>query len=121
MKLTEELKRLITEGMPAMVATADRNGRPNVSPKGSLRILDDETLCFGDVASPRTTANLRENPQVAILCFNPASRRGCRIWGKAEVLSSGPLFDQVSRETLERRRAVVRNVVRITVEEASAF
>ncbi|MCX8127011.1 MAG: pyridoxamine 5'-phosphate oxidase family protein, partial [Dehalococcoidia bacterium] len=36
MKLTEELKRLIMEGMPAIVATADKNGRPNVSPKGSL-------------------------------------------------------------------------------------
>jgi len=121
MKLTEELKKLIAEGMPAMVATADRTGRPNVSPKGSLRVLDDETLCFGDVASPRTTANLKENPKISILFFNPASRKGCRIWGRAEVLNSGPLFDQVARDTMERRRTLVKNVIRITVEEAAAF
>ncbi len=121
MKLTGELRKLIAEGMPAMVATADKTGKPNISPKGSLRVLDDETLCFGDVESPRTTANLKENPKISILFFNPANRRGCRIWGTAEVLSSGPLFDQISRETLERRKAVVKNVIRITVEEASAF
>jgi predicted pyridoxine 5'-phosphate oxidase superfamily flavin-nucleotide-binding protein len=120
-KLTEEQKKLITEGMPAMVATADRAGKPNVSPKGSLRILDDETLCFGDVQSPRTTSNLKENPKIAILFFNPANRKGCRVWGKAEVLNSGPLFDQVSKETLERRKTVVKNVIRITIEETVAY
>jgi hypothetical protein len=117
MKMTAEIQKLMTEGLPAMVATADRTGKPNVSPKGSLRILDDETIYFGDVRSPQTVANLRENPLIAILCFNPATQKGVRLWGKAEVLTSGPLFDQTEKATFERRKSHINSVVRILVQE----
>lgn len=121
MKLTPELQKLMTEGMPAMVATSSKSGRPNVSPKGSLRILDEEHLIFAESASPRTIANLRENPQVAVLCLNMSSRKGCRIWGNGEIVSSGPLFDQVAKDVMERRKQKINNVVKISIEDATSF
>lgn len=120
MKMPEEVKAAIAEGNPKLVATADRAGKPNVSAKGSLRVLDDEHLLFADIRSPRTVANLKENPQVAVFCMNPSTRKGCRIWGRAEVISSGELFDQVGQE-LAGRNMKVNNVVKIAVEEAFTF
>ncbi len=115
--LTDKIKETIAEVRPGIVATADKHGKPNVSAKGSVRVLDDDHLVFADISSARTIANLRENPSISVLILHPKSMRGCRIWGQAEVLDSGELFDQLSREYAERN-IKVNHVVKITVEEA---
>ena len=119
-KLTEEAKKAIGAIRPSLVATASKNGKPNVSAKGSLRVLDDEHLLFADVASPRTIANIKENPQVAAICLDAAARKGCRIWGKGEIFKSGEIFDKIVAEYASKNMKV-RNVVKITVEEVETF
>jgi uncharacterized protein len=119
-QLSEEVKKAIGAIRPSMVATASRTGKPNVSAKGSLRVLDDEHVIFADVASPRTIANIKENPQVAVICLDAAARKGCRIWGKGEVLNSGGLFDKMTAE-LASRNMKVNNLVKISVEEVETF
>ncbi len=119
-KLTEELKSIIGEIHPAFIATAGKDGRPNVSPKGSFRVLDDEHVVFSDMNSPRTVANLRENPQVSAIVLDPATRKGARIWGRAEVLDSGELFD-AAVESMAARGVKPNNVIKIAVDEAVAF
>jgi predicted pyridoxine 5'-phosphate oxidase superfamily flavin-nucleotide-binding protein len=114
-KLSEKAKTLIGEIHPALVATSSKDGKPNVSAKGSLRVLDDEHVVFADVASPRTIANIRENPQVNVICLDAVQRRSCRIWGTAEVINSGKLFDDISRE-FAARKVNVKNVVKVTVD-----
>lgn len=119
-RLTEEAKKVIKEFHPALIATAGKNGRPNVSAKGSFRVLDDEHVVFADISSPRTIANLEENPQLAAIVFDPATRKGCRIWGRAEVLDGGELFNSVSAE-FAARNIKVRHLVKVKVEEAETF
>jgi len=119
-KLTEEAKNAIGTIRPALVATASKAGKPNVSAKGSLRVLDDEHVLFADIASPRTIANITENPQVAVICLDAASRKGCRIWGTGEILNSGELFNKIESE-FAKINMKVRNVVKVTVEEVRTF
>jgi predicted pyridoxine 5'-phosphate oxidase superfamily flavin-nucleotide-binding protein len=115
-KLTEEAKKAIGEIRPSLVATASKSGKPNVSAKGSLRVLDDDNVIFLDIASPRTVANIKDNPQVAIICLDTSTRKSCRIWGRGEVLNSGELFDKTTAE-FAGRNMTVRNVVKIAVDE----
>ena len=119
-KLTREAKKIIGELGPALIATASKDGKPNVSVKGSFRVLDDEHVVFANIASPRTIANLRENPQLSAIVFDPSTRNGCRIWGKAEILDSGALFDSISAE-LAARKMKVKHLVKVTVEEVVTF
>ncbi|MCL5108651.1 MAG: pyridoxamine 5'-phosphate oxidase family protein [Chloroflexi bacterium] len=114
--LSEEAKSVIAEIHPGYVATADKNGRPNVSAKGSYRVLDDQHILFADVNSPRTIANLQENPQVSAIVLDPATRRSCRVWGRATVLSAGELLDQVNAG-LAARNMSAKHVVVIDVDE----
>src|SRR5512139_1948800 len=109
-KLTEDAKKAVGAIRPSLVATASKTGKPNVSAKGSLRVLDDGHLLFADVASPRTVANIKENPQVAAICLDAAARKGCRIWGKGEVFNSGELFNNIVAEYASRNMKL-RNVV----------
>ncbi|MFH1382779.1 MAG: pyridoxamine 5'-phosphate oxidase family protein [Chloroflexota bacterium] len=120
MKMSPEVQKAIAECKPALVATASKSGKPNVSAKGTFQVLDDEHVLFVDTRSPRTVANLKENPQVAIISIKAGERTGYRVWGKAEVLSSGPLFDKLTQD-LAARNMKPNNVVRITVEDALVF
>lgn len=120
-KLTEEAKKAIAEFGAALVATASKDGKPNVSLKGSFRVLDDEHVIFADIASPRTLANLGENPQLSAIVFDPATRKGCRVWGKAvEILDSGGLFDTISAEFAPMGMKV-NHVVKVAVDEVITF
>lgn len=118
MKMSPEVQKAVAECGPGLVASASKSGKPNVSAKGSFRVLDDEHVLFVDVLSPRTVANLKENPQVSVLCLK--ERSGVRIWGTAEILSGGNLFDQVAQEFAARNR-LINHVVRIAVEEVTPF
>jgi predicted pyridoxine 5'-phosphate oxidase superfamily flavin-nucleotide-binding protein len=115
-KLTEEVKTMIAEIRPGIIATASKDGKPNVSAKGSFRVLDDDHVIFADINSPRTIANLKENPNVSVLVIHPKTLRGCRIWGKGEIINSGPLFDQLNTEFIGKGLKV-NHVVKIKVDK----
>lgn len=115
-KMSDDVKKAIAEIKPALVATAGKNGLPNVSPKGSFRVVDDEHVIFADLRSPRTVNNLKENPMVSVIGLDPATRKGWRLWGKAEILTSGDLFDGLSREYASKGK--INHVVKISVDEA---
>ena len=116
-KIPTELQEFL-KGKQDWVATAARDGTPNVSIKGSLRLLDDEHLVFADIFSLKTRKNLQENPRVAIMVYEDISKRGYMFKGAAELLSSGPLYDQ----TAENMKKVMPQlpaptyVVKVTVE-----
>ncbi len=119
-KISEELGKAVAEIKPSLVASASKDGRPNVSAKGSLRVLDDQHLVYADIMSPRTTKNLQENPQVALVGLNPETRKGWRVWGKAvEITNSGDLFEKFSKEYSAKGK--VSYVVKILVEEELVF
>jgi uncharacterized protein len=120
MKMSAEVKKTIAECGPAIIATASKSGRPNVSPKGSLRVVDDEHVVFADVRSPRTISNLEENPYISIICLKMPERKGCRIWGKAEIIDSGELFDQWSQE-MAARNMKPNHIVKVAVDEFIVF
>ncbi len=115
-KLSEEAKKIISEVHPAQVATANKKGRPNVSNRGSFRVLDDEHVIFYERGQMYTLANLKENPQLSAIVFNPATRKGCRIWGKAEIIGSGELVDKMAAEAATRG-LTIKGVVKVAVEE----
>ena len=120
-KISDRAKEIINQARPALVATANQAGRPNVSYRGSFRVVDDEHIAFTEGGRLYTLDNLRENPQVSAIFFNLDSRQGCRIWGKAEILDSGDLFDTIAAEVAASRGVTIKHVVKVKVEEELLF
>jgi hypothetical protein len=85
-------------GKMAWVATATREGVPNVTPKGTVRVMDDQHLIFADLFSLKTRQNLEQNSRVAVTVIDPASAKGYQIKGTAELVTSGPLYDQMAAQ-----------------------
>ena len=104
---------------PALVATSNAAGKPNVSAKGSLRVIDDEHIAFADVASPRTVANIQENNHISIIILGNDEHKGCRIWGTASVENEGEIFDTFA-DAMAERNMKPNHVVVIKVEEVEA-
>lgn len=84
------------------MATASKDGTPNVAIKGSLSVLDDEHLVFADLFSVKTRANLEENPKTAVMVADAESMTGYILKGRAELFASGPLYDQTVEDVNRR-------------------
>ncbi len=119
-KLTEEAKKIIGEIHPALIATANKKGKPNVAAKGSFQVLDDDHCIFVEGGRLYTLANLKENPQLSAIVVNPATRKGCRVWGRTEILESGDLFNTIAGK-LASRGMTVKYLVKVAVEEIITF
>ena len=117
--LTTEMKRVVEAQRLGYVATVCPDGTPNLSPKGTTAVWDNDHLVFADIRSPGSIANIRENPTVEVNVADPIVRKGYRFKGNATVLSSGPTFDEIV--AFYRKRGVrgpIRHVVLIQVKRA---
>ena len=116
-KIPEEIKTFIA-GKPGWVATASKDGMPNIAIKGSLRVLDDEHLLFADLFSNKTRANMEENPKVAVMVYDPESRKAYCLKGQVELIAGGSLYDETV-EGIKMKFAQfpkAKYVVKISVE-----
>lgn len=87
--IDQDMREIIDRAMLAFVATVCADGSPNLSPKGSVRVYDDDHLVFMDIASPNTVANLRRDPRVEINAIDFFARRGYRFAGEARFAGPG--------------------------------
>jgi predicted pyridoxine 5'-phosphate oxidase superfamily flavin-nucleotide-binding protein len=94
-KLTEEMKTAFSKVKVFPVATASKDGIPNVVPMGFCQLMDDETIWITDNFMLKSLANLKENPNVAIYVWG-SDTGGCfQIKGKADVISAGEKFEKM--------------------------
>jgi uncharacterized protein len=117
--LTDDMKRVVRQQRLAFVATVNPDDSPNLSPKGTIAVLDDDHLVFANIRSPRTISNLRANPAIEINVVDPFARKGYRFKGTAVVLDAGAQYEAVT--ALFRTRGVtspILEVVLISVERA---
>jgi predicted pyridoxine 5'-phosphate oxidase superfamily flavin-nucleotide-binding protein len=87
--LTADMKRVVAEQKLGFVATVSADGSPNLSPKGTMQVLDDDHIVFADIRSPQTIANIARNPAMEINFVDPFSRTGYRFKGAARVVAKG--------------------------------
>ena len=120
--LTADMKRVVEEQRLGFVATVCADGTPNLSPKGTTAVWDDDHLVFANIRSPGTIANLRQNASVEVNVVDPFLRKGYRFKGVASVLESGALYDKAIAFYKERGSMVsaIREVVLVRVQRDTA-
>ena len=94
--LTDDMKRVVRQQRFGFIATVCPDGTPNLSPKGTTAVWDDDHLVFGDLASPTTMANLRSNPAMELNVVDVYSRKGYRFKGTVRIVEKGEaLFGEI--------------------------
>tara|TARA_B100000029_G_scaffold510639_1_gene602621 strand:+ start:332 stop:772 length:441 start_codon:yes stop_codon:yes gene_type:complete len=92
-RFDEKIKNFVNHQKLGYVATVSSDNTPNLSPKGTILILDDSKLIFANIRSPRTIENLTKNPSIEINVVDPFSRLGYRFKGTGSIISNGPEFE----------------------------
>ena len=91
----DEIRNFVNFQKLGYVATISSDGSPNLSPKGTIAILNDSRLVFANIRSPQTVKNLIKNPSLEINVIDPFSRMGYRFKGIASILSDGNDFKKI--------------------------
>ena len=122
--LTDDMKRALTEQRLIFVATVCPDGTPNLSPKGTIMVWDDDHILFTDLASPGTMGNLEQNPAIEINTVDVFARHGYRFKGVAEIHKGDDVYEAVLERmrsgpsTLHGLDSRVRSVALVRVEQA---
>jgi predicted pyridoxine 5'-phosphate oxidase superfamily flavin-nucleotide-binding protein len=120
--LDEDMQRLVRDQRLGYAASVCPDGTPNLSPKGTMAVWDDEHLVFAHLHSPQTVANIEAgNPIVEINVVDPIVRKGYRFKGPATVHRDGPVYQSGLRFYQERGLEPhrVEAIVLIRVDQAA--
>ncbi len=118
--LTEDMRRIVLEQKLGFVATVCPDGTPNLSPKGTTTIWDEDHLLFADIWSPQTVRNLAANPAVEINVVDPIVRKGYRFKGRASLHADGATFERALALLRDRgykaERGRVKTIVLVEID-----
>src|SRR5687768_16125480 len=119
--LTEDMRRLVDAEL-GFIATVCPDGTPNLSPKGTTAVWDDDHLVFAHIHSPGTVDNLRSNPSIEVNVVDQLVRKGYRFKGTAVVHTDGAAFELGIRfyeaRGTPKARERIRAIVIVAVERA---
>ena len=118
--LTADMRRVVEEQQLGFIATVCPDGTPNLSPKGTTAVWDDDHLIFADISSPTTIANLRHNAGIEINIVDMLIRKGYRFKGTATIFESGARFDELVAFYAKRGSTTTKHhVVMVKIEQAA--
>jgi predicted pyridoxine 5'-phosphate oxidase superfamily flavin-nucleotide-binding protein len=94
-RLTAEMKEAFSKMKVFPVATASRDGVPNVIPIGICELVNDDTIWITDNFMNKSISNLRVNPHIALYIWGPEIKGCCQIKGVVSIKISGKEFDEM--------------------------
>ncbi|RQD79783.1 MAG: pyridoxamine 5-phosphate oxidase [Methanocalculus sp. MSAO_Arc2] len=98
-RIDEKLKDAIAEVKILPLATASKDGVPNVVPMGSIWVMDETTIWIADNFMKKTLQNVRENPRAALYVWSQSVGGCVQIKCTVTVETSG--------ENVEKMRAML--------------
>jgi hypothetical protein len=103
--ISEKVRQLIynawEDGAPCLLATQGPDG-PNISPKGSMIVFDDDHLAYWERSKKQALANLAHDDRVCVIYANFAAQRAgvlesgfLRFYATAELHESGSIREKI--------------------------
>lgn len=127
-RLAEMDRRWLAASPFCLVATADVDGKCEVSPKGDppgfTKVLDDTTIVIPERPGNKRVDGLRNivaNPHVGLIYFIPGRGDTLRVNGTARILTDGPFFDDLTVKGHRPKLAVLVQIETVFHHCAKAF
>jgi predicted pyridoxine 5'-phosphate oxidase superfamily flavin-nucleotide-binding protein len=117
-KLTTEMKEAFGKMKIFPVATATKDGTPNVIPLGIAELVSDDTVWFVDNYMNKTLSNLRTNPRIAFYLWGPDIKGCYQVKGVADIRTSGKEYDEMKEKMNIKNPALpARSLVIVKITE----
>ena len=99
MSLPEEIRAVMENGVPVVLATCSADGVPNVSIISEVTWVDPEHVALSFQFFSKTIRNVRENPKATLVLNDIAGNRRWVLRVRYERSeTSGPLFDAMDMQ-----------------------
>ncbi|HUH78259.1 MAG TPA: pyridoxamine 5'-phosphate oxidase family protein [Methanoregula sp.] len=116
--LTAEMKEAFGKMKIFPVATASKDGTPNVVPIGVVELVSDDTIWITDNFMNKSLGNLVANPKIALYVWGPEIKGCFQIKGVASVKTSGKDFDAMKAKINAKNPAMpARSLIIVKVTE----
>ena len=118
-KISDDVKTEFEKTKLFMLATASKNGMPNVVPVGMVMLQsDDETVWIVDNFMNKTLANVKENPHVAFSLCNQDGKESYQIKGTVTIENSGADYEKAVEIAHKRKETLpAKNLLKINMTE----
>ena len=117
-KLTPDMKEAFGKMKVFPVATASKDGTPNVIPLGIAELVNDDTVWFVDNFMNKTLSNLRVNPKIAFFVWGPDIKGCYQVKGVAALKTSGKEYDEMKAKINQKNPALpARSLVIVKITE----
>ena len=97
LEMQSSINNARASGNPCIVATADRDGTPDLGYIGTMLCLSDSALAYRNRSSDSALVSPGENPKVIVIYRNAATGVGWKFRCTAAEYGEGPHFDEVNR------------------------
>jgi predicted pyridoxine 5'-phosphate oxidase superfamily flavin-nucleotide-binding protein len=126
-EMSQELMDLINSVPLCYLATASRDGLPDVAPVATALAVDPSTVVVAVTAQGKSASNVRENPRAALVVHStpPTGAQaslhsivrvlGAQLKGRATLLTSGEAHEQARRRAAEALGPEARDTFDATV------
>jgi len=119
-KLTQEMKEMIA-AQQCFIGTVNKDGIPNVAPKRSTRVLDDETLIFNEGTGGATYENILNGSKVSVALVNREIPDGYRFLCDAELQSEGAIYEKAKELSLKNGMRAPKAVALLHIIEVHSL
>jgi len=117
-KLNAEMKDAFGKMKIFPVATASKDGTPNVVPIGVVELVSDDTIWIVDNFMHKSLENLAANPKISLYVWGPEIKGCFQIKGQASVKTSGRDFDAMKAKINAKNPAMpARSLIIVKITE----
>ena len=118
--ISQEIKDFLDIQKLGYVATVSSDGKPNISPKGTIIAWTSKILAFADIRSPDTMKNLQNNSFVEINVIDPLLRKGYLFKGQARIIKDNSQFEEILIHYRKKGiKSPINAIVLVDVSEVS--
>ncbi|MDI6742048.1 MAG: pyridoxamine 5'-phosphate oxidase family protein [Smithella sp.] len=122
--VTEEIKESLKVSKISYLATATKDGLPNVVPIAAVKFLDDETLLISDQYFGKTLNNLKENPKIALTWWGDKGgfqiKADITIHTDDEIYREDVQWVKSIKDTLNPKSAIVAKITAVYTVKSGA-
>ena len=97
-RLTAKMVEAFRAGRIFPLATASKDGEPNVAPMGAVYLRDAETIWIGDQFMKTTLENVLENPRACLYVWGPGIKGCYKVKGDIAVFTGGADYETMREE-----------------------
>ncbi len=117
--LNEKMQAVFKDTKIFMMATASKDGVPNVAPMGMVYLQEDkETVWIIDNYMNKTMANIRENPVASLTVWHPDSKECYQLKGDITIENDTKDYENaVSIAHFKSDIYPARNLIKFKIKE----